>query len=79
MPTFSSLLSALSYHDLRAIVTRLALRTDVQANKADWVMAIATYWQSMDAQRAIFSQLSPAAARALWWLSHAVVVPAVPF
>ncbi|MCB0106595.1 MAG: hypothetical protein KDE53_11820 [Caldilineaceae bacterium] len=79
MTGLTTALAALSALELRGIATRLTLRTEEQTRKAEWIAAIAAYWQHVDNRAQAVQQLSPAAQRALWWLCHTPVLPAQPF
>jgi len=79
MTSLTTALAAHSALELRSIATHLAVRTEAQTRKAEWIAAIAGYWQHVDNRAQAVQQLSPAAQRALWWLCHTTALPAQPF
>ncbi len=79
MPTLHEHLSALPHRDLRAVATRLGVRTRGENRKADWITAVAQAWQDPAQRTALLALLSSAAHAAAYRLAQAGELPAALF
>lgn len=79
MRIFREQLAQIPYDDLRAMATRLGVRTRGQERKEEWVDAITTFWQTPDRCTPHLAALSPGAQAALVLLRRAQQLPAPLF
>jgi hypothetical protein len=79
MPTLRFCLQQISHRDLRAMVTRLNLRSSMPDQREHWIRAIEEHWYSEEERQISLDQLSESAKAALLHLAHGYELPAALF
>jgi hypothetical protein len=79
MPSLRFCLQQIPHRDLRAMVTRLNLRSSVPDQREHWIRALEDHWYSEEGRKLSLNQLSESAKAALLHLAHGQELPAALF